>query len=103
MGATSSSLLGLDKRVLAFSELAEKILILGAYKATKFLDDKLTIKATRKLFKYNNRKIDNRKPVEIIFRVGRPNYEEKELIKKAKKTGEKLEIKLKFPPVKKGS
>lgn len=101
MGATSSSLLGLDKRVLAFSELAEKILILGAYKATKFLDEKLTVKATRKRFK--GRIIKGSKTIEIMFTVGKPNYEERELVKRAKKTGEKLDLKIKFPPLKKGS
>jgi hypothetical protein len=84
-----------------FSDLASEILEGGAYKATKYISDKLTVKATRKLFKCNNRKIDNRSMIaEIIFTVGRPNYEEREFIRKAKKAGEPFSIKkiqLKYP------
>jgi len=75
----------------SFSGLAEYVLVFGAYKATKYLDEKLTVKATRKRFKG---KIDKRsKIVEIIFTVGRPNYEERDFIKKAKKAGEPFPIK----------
>ena len=70
---------------LFFSELAECILVGGAYKATKFINPKLTIKATRKRLKG---KIDKRsKIVEILFTVGAPNYKEREYLKKEKKAG----------------
>lgn len=84
--------------VNAFSELAANILFGGAYKATKFLSDKRTIKATRRLYKYNGRKIDKRdKRIEILFTIGRPNYEERESIKYAKRHGERIDTKIKFP------
>jgi len=78
-----------------FSELAECILVGGAYKATKYLSDKLTIKATRKRFKD---KIDKRmKAVEIIFTVGPPNYADRKAIKKAKKAKETLDTTVLIP------
>jgi hypothetical protein len=87
-----------------FEELAGEILIGGAYKATKYLSDKLTIKATRKRYKgraYKNRAVD------IVFTVGKPNYEEREFIKKYKKLGgnfPKKQAILKFSsPVKGGN
>jgi hypothetical protein len=84
-----------------FGQLAECILDGGAYKATKYFGDKLTVKATRKLFKYNGRKVDNRrKAVEIMFTIGPPNYEEREFIKKCFAAGEPLPVKkiqLRFP------
>jgi len=77
-----------------FGQLAECILDGGAYKATKYFGDKLTVKATRKLFKYNGRKVDNRrKTVEIMFTIGSPNYEEREFIKKCFKAGKSLPVK----------
>jgi hypothetical protein len=84
-----------------FGDLAECILDGGAYKATKYYGDKLTVKATRKLFKYNGRKVDKRQTItEILFTIGRPNYEEREFIKKCFEAGEPLPVKkiqLKFP------
>ena len=84
-----------------FGELADCILEGGAYKAVKYFDETTTVKATRRLFKYNKRKIDKRrKCVEILFTIGIPNYEEREFIKKVKKAGEPFpvkKIKLKFP------
>jgi hypothetical protein len=74
----------MDERVAVFSELAGSILVGGAYKATKYLNDKLTIKATKKRYKgrvYKGQAID------IVFTVGKPNYEEREFIKKFKKSG----------------
>ena len=67
-----------------FSELAKCILVDGTYKATKYLDEKLTVKATRKLYKG---KILKGHAIEIVFTVGKPNYEEREIIKKRKKGG----------------
>ena len=66
-----------------FSNLADCILKHGAYKATKIISDKLTVKATRKRFGGKVRKGD--RLVEIVFTVGRPNYQEREFIKLCKK------------------
>lgn len=85
----------MDERSAVFSELAECILVGGAYKAIKYLGPKLTVKATRKRFKG---KIDKRSKIaEILFTVGAPNYEEREAIKRAKKRGETLDLAVKFP------
>lgn len=86
-----------QNEVNAFSELAAEILIGGAYKATKFLSEKRTIKATRRLYKYNGRKIDKRaRAIEILFTIGRPNYEERETIKRAKRHGDTVQTQVKF-------
>jgi hypothetical protein len=73
-----------------FAELAECILVDGAYKATKYLSPTLTIKATRKRYKG---KILKGHAIDIVFTVGKPNYEEREFIKKAKKAGEPFPVK----------
>ncbi len=85
-----------DERVQAFTQLAEEILVSGAYKATKYLGEKLTIKATRKRYKG---KIIKNHTIDIVFTVGPPNYEEREKIKMAKKKNlGPIEMTLKFPP-----
>ncbi len=81
-----------------FSALAECILVGDAYKATKYLSDKFTVKATRQRFGGKIPKIE--KLIEIMFTLGRPNYEEREFIKQCKKAGEPFPIKkiqLRFP------
>ncbi len=88
----------MDERSKVFADLAECILVDGAYKATKYLGEKLTVKATRKRFKG---KIDKRSRIaEILFTVGAPNYEERKFIKQAKKAGEPFPVKkiqVKYP------
>jgi hypothetical protein len=73
----------MDERSEVFSELAEEILVNGAYKVTKFLNSKLTIKATRK--RYGGRVHYKEKQVQILFTLGAPNYEERDMLKRAKK------------------
>ncbi len=80
----------MDERSKVFSELAECILMDGAYKATKYLSPTLTIKATRKRYKG---KFLKGHAIEIVFSVGKPNYEEREFIKKCKKAGEPFPVK----------
>lgn len=72
-----------------FGELAECILEGGAYKATKYLDEKLTVKATKKRYK----KGVVHRAIDIVFTIGKPNYEERDFIKKAKRAGEPFPIK----------
>lgn len=86
----------METRCNAFAQLAKKILYDGAYKATMYLDEKTTLKATRKRFKG---KILKGHAVEIIFTLGKPNYEEREKIKQAKKLKlEVVEMTVKYPP-----
>jgi len=87
----------MDYRSKVFADLAECILVGGAYKATKYLSDKLTIKATRK--RYNGKYV-RKENADIVFTVGKPNYREREFIKKAKIASEPFPIKkiqVKFP------
>jgi len=89
------------EEIKAFSELAEEILLGGAYKATKFLGEKRTIKATRK--RYKGKFLKGHDAIDIVFTVGKPNYEEREKIKRAKKAGKgPIEMTMKYPPKAKG-
>ena len=85
-----------------FSDLAEVLLTVEAWKVTKYFTDKDVATATRRCYQ---RKIDRRDTrVEILFKVGRPNFEEREFIKKCKKAGEPFPVKkiqIKYPPKKK--
>lgn len=79
------------------SNLIETLLTTGAHTATKYLSDKRTAKATRRL--YNGKPI--RRQLQFVVTVGPPNYAEREFIKKCKKAGEPLPVKkiqLKFAP-----
>lgn len=71
----------------------------GARKATKYLSERETVKASRRLF---NGKISKRSnSVDIVVTIGAPNYEERDFIRKCKKAGEPFPVKrviLKFPP-----
>lgn len=82
----------------SFSDLAEIILEGGAVKATKYFSENLTLKATRRLCKGKIRK--QGRTTEILFTIGKPNYAEREFIRKCKKSGEPFPVKkiqIKFP------
>ena len=86
----------MDARSTACAEIVEEILIGGAYKATKYLSDKLTVKATRRRYKGKIRKGES---ADIVLTIGKPNYEEREKIKRAKKAGQgPIEMTVKYPP-----
>jgi hypothetical protein len=82
----------------AYGILAECIIRLEAYKAVKYFNEKLTLKATRRRYKG---KILKSHSVDILFTLGKPNYKERKAIKKAIKDGKKFplkDIELKYPP-----
>ena len=84
-----------------FSELAEVLLTTMAYKVTKFYSEKDIARASRRLYQG---RISNRGNLEILFTIGRPNFEEREFIKKCKKVKEPFPIKkiqIKYPPKRK--
>jgi hypothetical protein len=84
----------MDERSKGCAEVVERILVGGAYKSTKYVyGENLTNKATRKRYKgrQNNNHFD------IIITIGKPNYEEREALKKAKKEGIVLTFKTKYP------
>jgi len=75
----------MDIDIKVFGQLIEAIMDGGAKKAIKYISPNFTVKATRKLF---NGKIDKRSKItEIFITFGKPNFEEREFIKKAKKAG----------------
>jgi len=73
-----------------FNTLAKAIIEGGAMKATKYISPNETAKATRRTYKERQGK---NAPIEILFTIGAPNYEEREFIKKLKKAGEPFPVK----------
>lgn len=61
-----------------------------ARQATKYLAEKEVITATRRAYKGRISKRDN---VEMVVKIGRPNFGEREFIKKCKKAGEPFPVK----------
>lgn len=73
------------------TQVVEAVLGDGVRKATKFISEKETVKATRRLF---SSKVNKRSRItEIILTIGGPNYAERKFIKDAKKAGEPFPIK----------
>ena len=82
-----------------FGLLAERILEAGAVRAVKYLSPTETVKATRRTYK---RAHHGRGPVEILFTLGPPNYEERKFVRACERAGEPFpvrRIQLKFPKV----
>ena len=81
-----------DKQIKnAVSQVVDILISTEAKSAVKYLNDKLTIKASRKLFRG---KIDKRNTIiQIVLTIGKPNYEAREFIKKCKKAGEPFPVK----------
>lgn len=70
----------------------------GAWKATKFIGDKEIVRVT-----VIGKKLPKRGNHNYWVTIGRPNYEEREYIKSAKKAGELFQFKrlwLRYPPKK---
>lgn len=72
------------------AEVVEALIITESYKATKFVNPKLVVNATRRLFM---KKINKRENIDIVLKIGRPNYDEREFIKVAQKANEPFPIK----------
>ena len=73
----------------AISQLVEVILEGGAVRATKYFSDKLIIRAARRT--YGGKIVKGN--TEIVLTIGKPNYQEREFIKKCKKAGEPFPVK----------
>ena len=73
-----------------FAQLAEAILQAGAKRATKYLSEKLTVKATLHGKRMNRAEVSNRT---MVVSVGRPNYAERQFIRQCKRAGEPFPIK----------
>jgi len=77
-------------------KIIEALLKSQASVATKFISDKLIFRASR--ITHKGKFAKNR--VEILLIIGKPNFAEREFIKKLKKAGEPFPVKkiqLKFP------
>jgi hypothetical protein len=72
-----------------YTEVIRDLLVFGAVKATKYINPKLIVRATRKLC---HGRFD-RGNIEIILTFGRPNYIEREFIKLCQKAKEPFPIK----------
>ncbi len=82
----------------AVSTAIENLLRANAWKATKFISDRVIVRATRQMY---HKKLSNVGNLEIILTFGKPNYEEREYVRQCKKVGEQFPLKwllLKFPP-----
>ena len=75
--------------VNAVAHVTAYILDSGAVKATKYLSPKLTVKGKLKEF----RRGASSRLTEIHVTFGAPNYEEREFIKKCRKSGEPFPVK----------
>jgi hypothetical protein len=73
----------------AISQVVETLLRADAWRATKYISDKLIVRATRKLY---GRKINKNGKVKILLTIGRPAYREREFIKSCKKAGESFPV-----------
>jgi len=76
-------------------ELVNFIRFAGGRSATKYLSPVLVVKATR-----HGKPCKNERSTSMVVTVGKPNYAEREFIKKCKKAGEPFPVKkiqLKWP------
>jgi hypothetical protein len=71
-----------------FGQLAEMILEGGAKKVTKYISPKLTVKAT-----FQGKRDKRDRQVTLLFTVGRPNYCEREFIKRCQRINEPFPVK----------
>lgn len=78
-----------------YQEVIEEVLKDKVYKAVKFVSEKLVIRATRT--RYGKRLPKN--DIEITISVRRPNYVERDMIKKMRKAGSKFPIRVIFTKV----
>lgn len=75
-----------------FNEVIEAIIGgEGVVKATKYLNPKLVVRATRTL--YGKRLPAKNQNIEITLTIGRPNYVEREFVKACLKAGEPFPVK----------
>lgn len=73
----------------SIARVIDVILKGGAVQATKYFSDKLIVRARRRLYKGNIA----RGNTEILVTIGKPNYAEREFIKKCKNAREPFPIK----------
>jgi hypothetical protein len=67
------------------------LLKIGVRKATRYMSPEYVVKATRRM--YAGKLYGKSRTIEIVVTIGKPNYEEREFIKKCKKVGEPFPVK----------
>lgn len=70
--------------------VADALLTTDAWKATLFLSPTEVVRATRRW--YRRRKTQNAKRIEIEVTIGKPNYQERDLVKSLKKAEEPFPV-----------
>jgi hypothetical protein len=84
----------------SIADVIGTLLSSGAKTATKYVSEKLTIRASRRIYRYNGKPGND---IEVVLTIGKPNFEAREFIKLCKKAKEPFPVKkiqLKFPPKK---
>ena len=87
---------------VVIAAVVDTLIETGAHTATKYLTERHIVRATRVL--YDGKVPRKGSNVDVRLTVGRPNYVEREFIKKLKRAGEPFPVKnvqLKFPPKRK--
>ena len=74
---------------IAAALLIQKAIASDARRATKYISDKLVIRATRRQYKGTPSKGN----IEITLTIGKPNFLERKFIKACKKAGERFPVK----------
>lgn len=81
-------------------EVVSKIVDHGAIKATRYVSKKQVVRAVLRTYKAKKTNPTKEVDVQIILKIGRPNYVERDFIKKCVEAGEPFPVKksqLKFP------
>lgn len=73
----------------AVTQVVEALLRTDARKVTKYLSEKCTVKASRRVFRRGRRRPGQH---DIVLTIGLPNYEEREFIRKCKRAGEPFPV-----------
>lgn len=93
--------------IQAVAQCVAQIRATKAIKATKYLGEKVTVKAALKRHRHGKMpsKVSRRAGETIVVSIGRPNYAERAFIKACRRSGEALPVKkvqLKFQPQPRG-
>ena len=83
------------------NDVVETLLSTEAHHATKYISDKLVVRATRRFYRVYRARGFERHKTELIITIGKPNFAGREFIKRCKNVGVPFPVKkiqLKFPP-----
>lgn len=82
-------------------KVIDVLLTSGAHTATQYVSEKLTVRATRRMFgPKGRRRFNGKRATDVVLTIGVPNFKARAFIKAAKKAGERFpirKIQLAFP------